>query len=267
MDSAKKESNSVKRIWFLVPVAVLATGWLYFLTTIAPKLNNGNKGSIKLQFPSSLQQMKDLAHLLEQYREHHLLYVVILFSSAYLYKQAFSIPGSALLNVLAGALFGSLVAFPLCCVLTALGASCCYLMSRYFLGDLLMLYWKDQVQKLQEKVASNSNCLLYYLLFLRLFPVTPNWLINLIAPLAGVPLTQFLITVFLGLMPYNFMCVQAGEVLSSITSLDTLFSTETFIRLGLMATASLLPTFVIRKHKIQQSLDSSVQKNTHSHKS
>lgn len=266
MDSTQEGSNNIKRIWFIVPVAVLATSWLYFLTTIAPKLENDNKEKIKLQFPSSLQQMKELAHLLEQYREHHLPYVIVLFSSAYLYKQAFSIPGSALLNVLAGALFGSLVAFPLCCVLTALGASCCYLMSRYFLGDLLMVYWKDKVQKLQEKVSSSSDCLLYYLLFLRLFPVTPNWLINLIAPLAGVPLTQFLITVFLGLMPYNFMCVQAGEVLSSLTSLDTLFSTQTFIRLGLMAAASLLPTFIVRKHKIHKSLDSSMQ-NTHDHQS
>ena len=58
-------------------------------------------------------------------------YVLVLFSSAYLFKQTFAIPGSVFLNLLAGAIFGLSFGFCLTCVLTACGATCCYLMAKF----------------------------------------------------------------------------------------------------------------------------------------
>lgn len=55
-------------------------------------------------------------------------------------------------NVLAGALFGVVRGFPLCCVLTALGATSCYLMSRTFGAKAVQRYFPAQVQFLQNKV-------------------------------------------------------------------------------------------------------------------
>jgi hypothetical protein len=71
-----------------------------------------------LRFPSNLEQLRHLANVLKQYKDDHFAHVFILFSAAYLYKQAFSIPGSVFLNLLAGAVFGISYGFPLVCLLT-----------------------------------------------------------------------------------------------------------------------------------------------------
>ncbi|TSR51425.1 Transmembrane protein 41A-A [Bagarius yarrelli] len=82
-------------------------------------------GSKTLKFPSDLQELKQTAGLLRFYNMEHSGFVLLLFSSAYLYKQAFAIPGSSLLNILAGALFGPWLGLALCSVLTTVGASMC----------------------------------------------------------------------------------------------------------------------------------------------
>ena len=56
-------------------------------------------------------------------------------------------------NLLGGALFGIWYAFPLCCVLTATGASCCYLLSHLFGRAVVMKYFSQRVQPLQKKVT------------------------------------------------------------------------------------------------------------------
>ena len=98
-----------------------------------------------LFFPSSLEDIRLLASTLGSYKQLHPNYVLLLFSSAYLFKQVslpvrsitsslllqtFAVPGSVFLNVLAGAIFGSSLGFLLCCFLTACGASLCYLLAR-----------------------------------------------------------------------------------------------------------------------------------------
>ncbi|XP_066992940.1 transmembrane protein 41A-A isoform X2 [Anabrus simplex] len=224
--------------WLIVPILVTATCWLYILTYLAPSVDEEEKS--RLAFPSCFDDLQDLAKLLQIYYERNWWYVLILFSTAYLYKQAFSIPGSALLNILGGALFGLFVGFPLCCFLTAIGASCCFLLSRHFGKELLEKYFPQKVEK-------NSHQLIYFLLFLRLFPMTPNWLINLASPIMGVPLHLFFVTVLIGLMPYNFLCVQAGEMLTTLTSLDDVFSLRTFGQLALMAAVALGPSILLKK--------------------
>jgi len=233
-------------ILYIIPIVLSATLWLYFLTSFKPNISDEHA---VLSFPTSLQELKDLATLLESYCKQNSYYVVVLFCSAYLYKQAFSIPGSVFMNVLGGALFGVVKGFPLCCLLTAVGATSCYLMSRAFGTALLHHYFPSQIAFLQDKVDKNSGRLVYYLLFLRLFPMTPNWLINLLSPIAGVPLHLFFFTVLVGLMPYNFLCVQAGGMLAKLKSIDDIFSVTTLLQLGLIALVALGPSFILKQKK------------------
>ena len=59
------------------------------------------------------------------------LYVLTLFISCFLFKQTFAIPGSVFLNLLAGKIFGLERGLPMVCVLTAIGASCCYYLAKF----------------------------------------------------------------------------------------------------------------------------------------
>ena len=120
-----------------------------------------------LYFPSNLEQLKDVV---TQLAGVHLYKVLPLFCAAYLFKQAFAIPGSMLLNVLAGALFGWKVGFLLTCVMTAAGATCCYLLAKLLGRDVAEKYFPKVILKFQQQMSTNQHRLPYFLLFLRLFP-------------------------------------------------------------------------------------------------
>lgn len=55
-----------------------------------------------------------------------------------------------------------------------------------------------QLAVLEKKVDDNQEDLIYFLLFLRLFPVTPNWFLNMASPIVGVPIHLFFFSVFVG---------------------------------------------------------------------
>ena len=63
---------------------------------------------------------------------------------------------SNLQNLLAGALFGTWIGFPLACTLTAFGATNCYLMSKYFGMDYILKYFPNRIKPVQQKVCPTT---------------------------------------------------------------------------------------------------------------
>ena len=164
----------------LVPLAALSSlALLYTLVLQAP-----NEGG-QLGFPSSLEDIRTLSTVLNTYSSSHPQYVLLLFSSAYLFKQTFAVPGSVFLNVLAGAIFGTVGGFLLCCSLTALGASLCYTLARAVGKEVAMRHFPDRVERFREKLEENRQELPFFLLFLRLFPMSPNWALNMASGVLG----------------------------------------------------------------------------------
>ncbi|KAB5577450.1 hypothetical protein PHYPO_G00210390 [Pangasianodon hypophthalmus] len=243
-------------------VILISTLYLYYLSSYLPPVPRmirqdrmaseikpgGEQEMLRLKFPSDLQELKQMAGLLRFYKREHSSFVLLLFSSAYLYKQAFAIPGSSLLNILAGALFGPWLGLGLCCVLTTVGASMCFLLSHFFGKQHIIRIFPDRVAQLQGKVEENRSSLFFFLLFLRLFPMSPNWFLNMSSPIVNIPLTQFSLSVLIGLMPYNLVCVQTGVVLSDLSSLDDVLSWSVVLKLLLIACAALLPSALIRRY-------------------
>ncbi|XP_061547993.1 transmembrane protein 41A-A [Phycodurus eques] len=208
--------------------------------------------SSRLKFPSDLEELRELSELLQFYKTEHTAYVLLLFCSAYLYKQSFAIPGSSFLNILAGAIFGLHQGLLLACVLTTVGSTACYLLSQAFGKRYIVSLFPDKVAMLQRKVEDNKDCLLFFLLFLRFFPMTPNWFLNMSAPVVNIPVTFFFCSVFIGLLPYNFICVQTGVVLAEVSSLDHLFSWQRLAQLLAIACTALLPGALVRRYGQQR---------------
>ncbi|XP_051937498.1 transmembrane protein 41A-A [Hippocampus zosterae] len=202
----------------------------------------------RLKFPSDLEDLRELSELLQFYKTEHTAYVLLLFCSAYLYKQSFAIPGSSFLNILAGAIFGLYWGLLLACVLTTVGSTACYLLSQAFGKSYIVRLFPDKVAMLQSKVEDNKDCLFFFLLFLRFFPMTPNWFLNMCAPVVNIPVTFFFCSVFIGLLPYNFICVQTGVMLAEVSSLDHLFSWQRLAQLLATACAALLPGALIHRY-------------------
>lgn len=235
-------------------------------------------------------------------------------------------------NILAGAIFGPYEGLLLACVLTTLGSTMCYLLSQAFGKQYIVNLFPDKVSMLQRKVnvtelliwyllpmclvanllwyfhtcrlhhvsyifqvEDNQDCLFFFLLFLRFFPMTPNWFLNMSAPIVNIPITFFFCSVFIGehiktpwlvdgllqrwiwilshpeyiygrksktgqvlkahfsspvlagLLPYNFICVQTGVMLSEVSSLDDLVSWERLLQLLGIACMALVPGALIRR--------------------
>ena len=97
------------------------------------------------------------------------------------------------------------------------------------------------------QIEKNQERLPYFLLSLRLVPVSPNWFINVTSPILGIPIKPFAATALLGLMPYNFMCVKAGSVLSELISVNDLLSFQMVCNLIVVAGVASLPGFLNKK--------------------
>jgi len=229
----------------LVPAAVaLNLTFLYIVVRNAP----GEAGL--LYFPSSLEDIRSLAGVLGVYRQLHPQYALFLFSSAYLFKQTFAVPGSVFLNVLAGAIFGSYSGFILCCLLTACGASLCFFLARLVGEKAVAAWFPEQLGSFKLKLEENKAELPFFLLFLRLFPMSPNWALNMASGVLGVPIHLFFLSVLVGLMPYNYLCVTSGAILSEINDLGDVVSWSNMARCATAALAALLPTLLLRGRKI-----------------
>ncbi|KAM9847977.1 transmembrane protein 41A-B-like [Aulostomus maculatus] len=242
----------------LAATVAAASVFLYLLSTHLPPapehLRRGPAGEdpvthrYRLKFPSDLEELRELADMLKFYKREHHGFVLLLFCSAYLYKQSFAIPGSSLLNLLAGAIFGPWEGLLLACLLTTSGSTFCFLLSTVFGKQHVVQLFPEKVALLQRKVEENRSSLFFFLLFLRFFPMTPNWFLNITCPVLNIPISIFFLSVFIGLIPYNFICVRTGAMLSEISSLDDIFTWGTLAQLITIALAALVPGALIKHY-------------------
>ncbi|KPV74109.1 uncharacterized protein RHOBADRAFT_16290, partial [Rhodotorula graminis WP1] len=114
--------------------------------------------------------------------------------------QTFSVPGSMYLSILGGALWGVLIALPLVCFCVATGALLCYLMSAA-LGPAVLRnseVWRERVEAWTDRVAKHDSNLVSYLIVLRIAPLPPHWMVNVVAPHLGISVWKFWLSTFLG---------------------------------------------------------------------
>ncbi|XP_008296041.1 transmembrane protein 41A-B [Stegastes partitus] len=239
----------------LAAIVAAASVYLYLLSAhLPPGPTQPQEGQdeglreFRLKFPSDLDELRELAETLKFYKREHHSYVLLLFCSAYLYKQSFAIPGSSFLNMLAGAIFGPWEGLLLACLLTTSGSTFCFLLSSTFGKQHVVKLFPEKVALLQRKVEENRSSLFFFLLFLRFFPMTPNWFLNITCPVLNIPMPIFFSSVFIGLIPYNFICVRTGSILSEISSLDDIFSWGTLAQLLAIAVAALVPGALIKQY-------------------
>lgn len=146
--------------------------------------------------------------------------VLLFITTLYLGLQTFCIPGTVVLNAAVGAVMGTLLGVPFCTLLGTVGASCCYFLSRLVgtslveAADARLMKGKG-ITKIRTQVARYRADLFVYLLFLRLTPILPNWLVNLASPVVGVPLHTFAGATMLGIVPQTYLTVRFGSLAHS----------------------------------------------------
>lgn len=168
----------------------------------------------------------------------------ISYIAIYIIAAAISIPGATILTLIGGFLFGLWLGTLYVVISATIGACLIFLAAKTALSDLLKRKAGKFINKLEKEFKANS---MNYLLFMRLIPIFPFWLINILAGLFGVTLTTFFITTFLGIIPGSFIYVSVGNGLGAILAegktpdLSIIFKPAVLLPLLGLAILSLAP--------------------------
>jgi uncharacterized membrane protein YdjX (TVP38/TMEM64 family) len=138
---------------------------------------------------------------------------LVIYVLVYACAVALSIPGATLLTIVGGLLFGWLAGAIAAILAATAGATLIFLAAKTSLEEALTRKAGGLVNKIQEGFARDA---FNYLLFLRLTPVFPFWLVNIAAALAQVRLRTFVGATLLGITPATFAFSFAGSGLDSI---------------------------------------------------
>ncbi|CAO3568177.1 unnamed protein product [Mortierella alpina] len=114
----------------------------------------------------------------------------------------------------------------------------------------------------EDEEDTEGTSLFMQLLLIRLFPLTPYWFINLASPLVGVPVVPFMTSMFLGCMPYNYICAQAGAILGEIHELRDIYQQPWILfQIVLVLVLSSAAVWISRRSKKRQMENDQTQRN------
>lgn len=217
----------------------------------------------------SFQTIAEYQTDLETYVAANFILALLIYVGIYFTATAFSLPGASILSLLGGLLFGGLIGGFVIVFGATLGAIALFSIARTSIGDIL----KQKAGKWMEKIAAEFNDgAASYLLFLRLVPLFPFFVVNLAPAFLGARLWTFAWTTFIGIIPATFAFTYVGEGIGSILSTENarynqcilestsaeactfqvsageFFSRELLIGLAVMGCCALLP-IIYKKYK------------------
>lgn len=199
---------------------------------------------IALFFAFNLQQYLQLDFLKEQqqaiadYYELHPIGFPLLFFLTYVLVAALSIPGATIFTLASGALFGLGAGTLFVSFASAIGATFAFLISRFLLKSLIHDRHKDKLAVIDKGIERDGG---YYLFTIRLVPVFPYFLVNLIMGITTIRTWTFYWVSQLGMLPATVVYVNAGKQLGELDSLSGILSPDlvfAFILLGVFPLAT-----------------------------
>jgi len=188
----------------------------------------------------SLDNIREHRQTLLDFTDRHYFMMLLACGLAYSLSTAVSLPGGTVLSLLLGFLFGRWMGTILIVISATMGAGAVFWLARYLFSDWARakLQQSNKAQKLLDGFAEDA---FNYLLFLRLVPLFPFWLVNLAPAFTSVSIRTYLITTFIGIIPGSFVFANLGQSLGRIESVDQLLSGQTIFALTLLGLLSLVP--------------------------
>jgi uncharacterized membrane protein YdjX (TVP38/TMEM64 family) len=165
------------------------------------------------------------------YAEHRLTMIAV-YMGIYILVTSLSLPGAAIMTLAGGALFGLLIGTVIVSFASTIGATLACFISRFILRDWVQKKFGDKLKTVNDGIEREGA---FYLFTLRLIPVFPFWLINLVMGLTKMPLRTFYWVSQVGMLAGTIVYVNAGKELAKIDSLSGILSPGlilSFILLG-----------------------------------
>ncbi len=177
--------------------------------------------------------------------QNHPLTSGLIFALVYTLVTAISLPGASALSLIAGFLFGRWRGTLIVVVSATCGALLVFSLVRYLFSD----WAKTKLQRsprARQLMAGFTKDAFNYLLFLRLVPLFPFWLVNIAPAFTPVSMKTYGLATLIGILPGSFIFVNLGTTVGTLHHLEDLLSPRMGLALGLLGALSLLPVLIKR---------------------
>jgi uncharacterized membrane protein YdjX (TVP38/TMEM64 family) len=186
----------------------------------------------------SLDALKANRDRLLLFAQNHYLAAVVLYIMIYVAQTAFSLPGATIMTLTGGFLFGTLWAALYVNLGATTGATLAFLGARYLFHDWVEQRFGSRLTAFQAGFSQNG---FYYLLTLRLIPLFPFFLVNLLSGLTRVNVGTYVAATALGIIPGSLAYTFAGRQLGTINSLAELASSRLLLAFTVLGVLFLMP--------------------------
>ena len=198
----------------------------------------------------NLAFLKSRQQTFAAYYANHRLLTISIYFIAYVAMAALSLPGAAVMSLAGGALFGLAVGSVVISFASSIGAALAFLVSRFVLRDSIQRKFGDKLTAINEGIRKDGA---FYLFTLRLVPVFPFFIINLVMGLTPLRITVFYIVSQLGMLPATLVYVNAGTQLGKLESLKGILSPGlilSFVLLGIFPFIAKVAVGYVQRRKI-----------------
>ncbi|MDL2338295.1 MAG: FAD-dependent oxidoreductase [Pseudomonadota bacterium] len=198
----------------------------------------------------TLESLKDSRDALVALFRERPLATLLGYFAVYVAAAALSIPGAAILTLAAGAMFGLGIGLVVVSFASSLGALLAFLTARYLLRDTVQAHFGKQLAPVNEGMRRDGA---FYLLTLRLVPVFPFFLVNLLVGLTPIGAGRFYGVSQLGMLAGTAVFVNAGTRLANIQSTSDILSPGLLLSFALLGVFPLIAKVIVgllRKRKI-----------------
>jgi len=194
----------------------------------------------------TLDGLKGSMDQFNQYKAQSPLLVIGGFFLLYVVVTALSLPGAAILTLAAGALFGLIEGLLVASFASTIGATLAFLVSRYLLRDTIKKRFPERLAAIDKGVDKEGA---FYLFTLRLVPVFPFFLINLLMGLTAIKSWTFYWVSQIGMLAGTFVFVNAGTQLAQIERLSGILSLDLILSFALLGVFPLIAKAILNVFK------------------
>ncbi len=226
--------NSKRLITFLIIVALVAS---FFIFDLGQYL--------------TLEYMKARQAELEGFRQENPLGTAAVFFLVYVVVTALSLPGATVMTLVIGAIFGLLWGFVLVSFASTLGATLAFLVARFLLRDAVQDRFGDKLKPINDGVRKDGA---FYLFGLRLVPIFPFFVINLVMGLTPIRTWTYAWVSQVGMLAGTLVFVNAGTQLGKLESLSGILSPNLIFSFVLLGVFPLIAKKILQAIKARKAL-------------
>src|SRR5210317_1560843 len=209
-------------------------------------------GIVFLSYFADLTELLSLEVIKNTYQDIRLLvnknyyFYYLIFFAIYVIVTSFALPISLIKTLLAGALFGFWPGLILVSFASSIGSTFCFLFSRYALRAYIQKRFSNYLEKINKGIETDGWL---YLLFLRLSPIFPFFIINLVFGLTKMKTLEFYIVSQIGMFIGTAIFVNAGVQISNLNSLEEILSFKIVASLTVIGLFPLIVKYIYKMIK------------------